>query len=346
MALLSVKNLNVVFEIRQGDVHAVNEVSFDLEVGETLGLVGESGSGKSVTNLALMGLIPSPPGVVSADQVIFGGQDLLQLSDKEMRRIRGKEIAMIFQDPMTSLNPLLTVGRQLSEVLELHEGLSRRDARRRCAAGLADVGLANPERRLRQYPHELSGGMRQRVMIAMALLCNPRILIADEPTTALDVTIQAQILELMKTLQKKHGTAIVLVTHDLGVVAGMTDRVNVMYAGRLVETAGTDALFGRPLHPYTQGLMASVPTLDGDPDAPLYSIPGQPPDLGDLPQGCAFLPRCEHATDECAAGVPDLDRHPQDVTRTCACFESLHLAMGTAPRVDPGGIGLGSGGHA
>ncbi len=214
MALLAVENLNVIFETRQGSVHAVNDVCFELEVGETLGLVGESGSGKSVTNLALLGLIPSPPGVVSADQVLFGDRDLLQLVDKEMRRIRGKEIAMIFQDPMTSLNPLLTVGRQLSEVLELHEGLSRRDARRRCAAGLADVGLSNPERRMRQYPHELSGGMRQRVMIAMALLCNPRILIADEPTTALDVTIQAQILELMKALQQKHGTAIILVTHD------------------------------------------------------------------------------------------------------------------------------------
>jgi len=331
MALLAVENLNVIFETRQGSVHAVNDVCFELEVGETLGLVGESGSGKSVTNLALLGLIPSPPGVVSADQVLFGDRDLLQLVDKEMRRIRGKEIAMIFQDPMTSLNPLLTVGRQLSEVLELHEGLSRRDARRRCAAGLADVGLSNPERRLRQYPHELSGGMRQRVMIAMALLCNPRILIADEPTTALDVTIQAQILELMKALQQKHGTAIILVTHDLGVVAGMADRVNVMYAGRLVETGGTDALYALPLHPYTRGLLASVPTLDGDPDAALFSIPGHPPDMADLPEGCAFLPRCEHATDECAAGVPELDPHPQDPSRTCACFESTQLAMGAPP---------------
>ena len=327
MALLSVRNLNVCFETYQGNVQAVNEVSFDLQVGETLGLVGESGSGKSVTNLALLRLVPDPPGVVSAERVLFGGHDLLQITDREMRRIRGKEIAMIFQDPMTSLNPLLTVGRQLSEVLELHEGLSRRDARRRCAAGLADVGLSNPERRLRQYPHELSGGMRQRVMIAMALLCNPRILIADEPTTALDVTIQAQILELMKALQHKHGTAIILVTHDLGVVAGMADRVNVMYAGRLVETAGTDALYALPLHPYTQGLLASVPTLDGDPGAKLFSIPGQPPDLADLPRGCAFQPRCEHATAECEAGVPDLDPHPQDSTRTCACFESVRLAL-------------------
>ena len=347
MALLSVKSLNVSFETYQGNVQAVNEVSFDLEVGETLGLVGESGSGKSVTNLALLGLVPDPPGVVSADQVMFGGHDLLQLSDKEMRRIRGKEIAMIFQDPMTSLNPLLTIGRQLSEVLELHEGLSRKVARRRCAAGLADVGLSNPEHRLRQYPHELSGGMRQRVMIAMALLCNPRILIADEPTTALDVTIQAQILELMKALQKKHGTSIILVTHDLGVIAGMADRVNVMYAGRLVETAGTDALFSLPLHPYTQGLLASVPTLDGDPDSPLFSIPGQPPDLADLPQGCAFQPRCEHATDECLAGVPDLDPHPQDSARTCACFESVQLAMSVAPELplDASEVPPGDGGH-
>ena len=325
MPLLDVQNLRVRFETHHGTVHAVDGVSFHLEEGETLGLVGESGSGKSVTNLALMGLIPSPPGVVEADAVRFGDRDLLALGDEELRALRGNEIAMIFQDPMTSLNPLLTIGRQLTEVLELHKGMSGRAAREACAKGLGDVGIPNPERRLKQYPHELSGGMRQRVMIAMALLCKPKILIADEPTTALDVTIQAQILELMKDLQDKTGTAIILVTHDLGVVAGMSDRVNVMYAGRLVETAPTGDLFSRPMHPYTKGLLSSVPTLDGDPDATLFSIPGQPPDLAALGAGCAFEPRCGLKAERCGREKPALEELLPGGARSSACFERSQL---------------------
>ena len=325
MPILDVKNLRVRFETHHGTVHAVDGVDFSLHAGETLGLVGESGSGKSVTNLAMMGLVPSPPGVVEADRVDFNGTDLLRVSDEERRKIRGNQIAMIFQDPMTSLNPLLTVGRQLTEVLELHKHASRRQATRACAAGLADVGIPNPERRLKQYPHELSGGMRQRVMIAMALLCDPQILIADEPTTALDVTIQAQILELMKSLQERHGTAIILITHDLGVVAGMSDRVNVMYAGRLVETAPTEDLFARPMHPYTKGLLESVPTLEGDPDADLFSIPGQPPDLADLGAGCAFEPRCDLKVARCAGEKPALEELLPGGARRSACFERSKL---------------------
>ena len=324
MALLDVKNLRVRFETHHGTVNAVDGVSFYLDEGETLGLVGESGSGKSVTNLALMGLIPSPPGVVSAESVRFGDKDLLKLSDAELRKIRGNEIAMIFQDPMTSLNPLLTIDRQLTEVLQLHKGLSRAEARKLCVQGIGDVGIPNPESRLDSYPHELSGGMRQRVMIAMGLLCKPKLLIADEPTTALDVTIQAQILELMKDLQHKYGSAIILVTHDLGVVAGMTDRINVMYAGKLAETGPCDELFARPLHPYTKGLLASVPTLLGDPGDNLYSIPGSPPDLADLPAGCSFEPRCEIAVAGCKVEPPTLKTIQDSETganRRVACYE-------------------------
>ena len=319
MPILDVQNLRVRFETHHGVVRAVDGVSFSLEEGETLGLVGESGSGKSVTNLALMGLIPSPPGVVEADAMRFEDRDLMALSDEELRSVRGNEISMIFQDPMTSLNPLLTVGRQLTEVLEVHERVSRREARTRAAAGLADVGIPEPERRLDQYPHELSGGMRQRVMIAMGLLCRPKILLADEPTTALDVTIQAQILELMQKLQHEYGTAIILVTHDLGVVAGMSDRVNVMYAGRLAETAGAIELFDDPRHPYTRGLLGSVPRLSGDTDADLDSIKGSPPDLADLPAGCAFRPRCTFETERCAAEAPPL--FDLGGGRSSACLE-------------------------
>ena len=326
MALLDVKNLRVRFETHHGIVRAVDGVSFQLEEGETLGLVGESGSGKSVTNLALMGLIPQPPGVVEADRMQFEGKELLGLSDRELRKIRGNQISMIFQDPMTSLNPLLTIGRQLTEVLEVHEKVTRKEARRRAAQGLDDVGIPLPVKRLDQYPHELSGGMRQRVMIAMGLLCNPRVLLADEPTTALDVTIQAQILELMKDLQRSHGTAIILVTHDLGVVAGMSDRVNVMYAGKLVETAPAGPLFDTPRHPYTSGLLHSVPRLTGDPDAELSSIPGSPPDVAALPPGCSFAPRCEYAVDRCRSEIPQLVSlgHGQG-ERMTACFEHSRL---------------------
>jgi oligopeptide transport system ATP-binding protein len=326
--LLSVRDLAVRFDTPYGSVRAVDGVSFDLEQGECLGLVGESGSGKSVTNLALLGLVPMPPGVIESGSVHFGGRDLLALSPEELRRIRGNRIAMIFQDPMTSLNPLLTVGRQLTEVLEQHRGLSHREARDLCARGLGDVGIPDPEARLDSWPHELSGGMRQRVMIAMALLCQPQVLIADEPTTALDVTIQAQILELLADLQERHGTAIVLITHDLGVVAGMADRVHVMYAGRLVESADTSSLFARPLHPYTEGLLASIPSFEDDSSEPLASIPGQPPDLVELPPGCAFEPRCPLSGEVCGTATPPLEgiADPRAAgPRHSACLESAVL---------------------
>ena len=326
--VLDVQGLRVTFRTDHGTVKAVDGVSFTLARGETLGLVGESGSGKSVTNLALMGLVPTPPGKVEATHVRVGGRDLAQLTARELRAVRGNEVAMIFQDPMTSLNPLLTVGRQLTEVLEVHGRARGRAARKLAAAGLADVGIPEPERRLAQYPHELSGGMRQRVMIAMALLCEPKVLLADEPTTALDVTIQAQILELMQRMQKRHGTAILLVTHDLGVVAGMADRVHVMYAGRLVETAPTAALFAAPRHPYTAGLLGSVPRLTGDPSARLMAIPGHPPDLAALPAGCAFRERCPLAVERCSTDAPPLERlhDTPGRARATACFEHERLA--------------------
>jgi oligopeptide transport system ATP-binding protein len=326
--VLDVQNLSVRFETHRGTVQAVSDLSFTLAPGETLGIVGESGCGKSVTSLAIMGLVPTPPGVVTADALLFEGRDLLKLSRDERRRVRGGRIAMIFQDPMTSLNPLVTVGRQLAEVLEVHENVRGRAARARCAKGLGDVGIPNPEARLDAYPHELSGGMRQRVMIAMGLLCRPRVLIADEPTTALDVTIQAQILELMRRLQKEHGTAIVLITHDLGVVAGTADRVQVMYAGRVVERGGARELFARPLHPYTRGLLGSVPKIDGDPNERLASIEGQPPDLALLPRGCAFEPRCALRTARCVDERPQLTVLAP--TRSSACHESARLLAGGA----------------
>ncbi|MBW4698459.1 MAG: ABC transporter ATP-binding protein [Aphanocapsa lilacina HA4352-LM1] len=297
--LLSVRNLQTSFFTREGEVRSVDDVSFDLEAGQTLGIVGESGSGKSVTSLSIMRLIPTPPGRIKGGQVLFGGQDLLKLSDRQMRAIRGKRIAMIFQDPMSSLNPFLRIARQLTEISELHLGLDRRAARRRAIEMLELVGIPDAARRIDDYPHQFSGGMRQRVMIAMALSCDPQLLIADEPTTALDVTIQAQILELIKDLRERLGTAVILITHDLGVVAGMADRVAVMYAGKIVESAPTDSLFARPAHPYTQGLLRSMP----DPlqeVAELYQIPGLPPDMTRLPPGCAFAPRCPHAAEPCS----------------------------------------------
>jgi oligopeptide transport system ATP-binding protein len=331
VTLFQVRDLAVRFDTHQGTVRAVDGVSFTLAEGETLGLVGESGSGKSVSCLAMLGLIPSPPGVVESGAVLFGGRDLLKLPRAELRRVRGNDVSMIFQDPMTSLNPLLTVERQLTEVLEVHKGTPRREAKKLAAKGLGDVGIPNPEKRLYAYPHELSGGMRQRVMIAMALLCEPAVLFADEPTTALDVTIQAQILELMAALQQKRGTAIVLITHDLGVVAGMADRVHVMYAGRLVETGPTAPLFADPRHPYTRGLLASVPSLAGDHDARLASIAGQPPDLAALPPGCAFAPRCEQARDACRAAVPELDGIAGADERRAACIDrDVAHALGAA----------------
>ncbi len=315
-ALLSVRNLQTSFFTREGEIKSVDNVSFELEPGETLGIVGESGSGKSVTSLSLMRLIPTPPGKIKAGQVIFDGQDLLKCSDSEMRAIRGKRIAMIFQDPMSSLNPFLRISRQITEISELHLGLTPRAARKQAIEKLELVGIPDPQSRIDDFPHQFSGGMRQRVMIAMALSCNPQLLIADEPTTALDVTIQAQILELIKDIRSRLGTAVILITHDLGVVAGMTDRIAVMYAGKVVEYAPTDDLFAKPSHPYTQGLLRSVPDPLQD-LSELYQIPGMPPDMARLPEGCAFAPRCPHAFEQCHH-QPDL--FPVGQAHNAACW--------------------------
>jgi oligopeptide transport system ATP-binding protein len=287
-------------------VKAVDGVGFDLERGETLGIVGESGSGKSVTSLSIMRLIPSPPGRIVSGQMLFDGRDLLTLSNAEMRAVRGKRIAMIFQDPMTSLNPFMRVSQQLREVTELHLGHNRREAHDHAVHMLETVGIPDAKRRAEGYPHEFSGGMRQRVMIAMALSCRPELLIADEPTTALDVTIQAQILDLIRTLRRETGTSVILITHDLGVVAGMADNVIVMYAGRIVESAPTLQLFARPGNPYTQGLLRSVPDPADNSHTPLYQIPGLPPDVAHLPPGCPFAPRCARAQAICREEVPPL----------------------------------------
>ena len=312
--LLSVDGLRVVFDGDDGVVEAVRGVSFDVRRGETLGVVGESGSGKSVSNLAVMGLVPSPPGRVVGGSAVFDGLDLLGCEEGVLRTVRGRRVSMIFQDPMTALNPLMTVGQQLGEGPRLHLGDSRREARRRAAEMLAMVGIASPESRLDDYPHQFSGGMRQRVMIAMALICEPDLLIADEPTTALDVTIQAQILDLISDLRERRGMSVVLITHDLGVVAGHCDRVMVMYAGRVVERAGVDDLFDRPRHPYTEGLLASLPRMDGGTNPAgaggdterLAAIPGQPPDMADVPAGCSFRPRCPRAVEICESTEPPL----------------------------------------
>ncbi len=307
MNLLSVSELLVRFRTHDGTVYAVNGVSFDLDEGETLGLVGESGCGKSVTNLAIMRLLPKPAGRVEGGQVYFEGQDLLALSEPEMRDLRGREIAMIFQDPMTSLNPVLTIEEQMVETIRAHRRVSPREAKARAAELLGMVGIPRPEERLHDYPHQFSGGMRQRVMIAMALALEPKLLIADEPTTALDVTIQAQVLELLARLAAEHGTAVILITHDLGVVAGMTRRINVMYAGFVVESATTPDLFGRPRHPYTVGLLHSIPRLDARPGEPLIPIEGAPPDLRFAPVGCPFAPRCAWRVERCWVEMPPLE---------------------------------------
>ncbi len=303
--LLSVTDLAVEFSTDEGKLRAVDGISYSLNPGETLGIVGESGSGKSVSSLAILGLVPYPPGRVTSGAARFDGVDLLKLRPREMSRIRGRRISMIFQDPMTALNPFLTVERQLTEVTQRHLGLSRQRAQRYAIEMLERVGIPSAGRRIFDYPHQFSGGMRQRVMIAMALSCKPQILFADEPTTALDVTIQAQILELLGELQRAEGTAIVLITHDLGVVAGVCQRVNVMYAGRFVEEANVDDLFARPRHPYTVGLLHSIPRLDRAGEA-LTPIPGQPPNLAALPSGCAFRDRCLRASEMCGQAVPPL----------------------------------------
>lgn len=304
--ILEVDGLTVVFQADGGTVTAVHDLSFHVGRGETLGIVGESGSGKSVTQLALMGLLPMPPGRVLAGSARFEGRELLGMPAEELRGLRGNRMAMIFQDPMTSLNPFLTLGTQLMEVLETHTKLDANGRRARAIELLGRVGIPDPASRLSQYPHQLSGGMRQRVMIAMALLCDPALLIADEPTTALDVTIQAQILELMQALQDDFGTATILITHDLGVVAGMSHRILVMYAGQVMEEADTQTLFDRPSHPYTIGLLRSLPRLDEAERAPLVPIAGQPPDLAHLPPGCPFAPRCPFAIEACGKEIPAL----------------------------------------
>ena len=301
--LLSVTDLRTYFETEDGTVKAVDGISFDLKRGETLGVVGESGSGKSVASLSLMRLVPEPPGKTVSGSVIFHGRDVLKLSAREIRDLRGKRMAMIFQDPMTSLNPFMKVSRQLMEVTQLHLGHTKAQARAHAIKMLEHVGIPDAADRADSYPHEFSGGMRQRVMIAMALSCQPELLIADEPTTALDVTIQAQILDLIERSKAETGASVILITHDLGVVAGMTDHVIVMYAGRIFEQARTKELFARPGNPYTRGLLRSVPDPTAE-QGQLYQIPGQPPDLTRLPQGCPFAPRCERAAEICVREFP------------------------------------------
>jgi oligopeptide/dipeptide ABC transporter ATP-binding protein len=304
--LLDISDLHTEFRTGAGIVRAVDGVSYTVDAGETVAVVGESGSGKSVTALSVLRLIPDPPGRITAGSVTFAGRDLLTLSEPEMREIRGGEIGMVFQEPMTSLNPVLTVGRQITETLEQHRGLDRTAAVQRAEALLTQVGIAEPARRLKQYPHQLSGGMRQRVMIAIALACDPKLIIADEPTTALDVTIQAQILELMKALTRDRGIALIIITHNLGVVARYADRVNVMYAGRIVECGPAAEIYHNPRHPYTVALLRSVPRLDRPRQARLDPVEGQPPDLTRLDAGCAFRPRCRLADEGCAVARPAL----------------------------------------
>ena len=302
--MLQVKNLCTSFNVDAGEVRAVNGISFNLDKGKVLGIVGESGSGKSVTAYSIMRILVEP-GKIVGGEILFNGEDIVKYSKKQMREFRGKRVSIIFQDPMTSLNPTFTIGNQLREAILLHTDRNRTEANARALEMLRLVGVNEPEKRLKQYPHELSGGMRQRVMIAMALACEPDILIADEPTTALDVTIQAQIVELMKEMQKKNGNAIIMITHDLGVVADVADKIMVMYAGSPVEMGTADEIFYQPHHPYTWGLMRSIPKPEGDEKHPLTPIEGNPPSLVNLPAGCAFAPRCPYATDKCRSEVPD-----------------------------------------
>jgi oligopeptide transport system ATP-binding protein len=304
--LLSVRNLVTRFRTARGTLTAVDHVSFDVNAGETVAIVGESGSGKSVTALSILRLIPDPPGQIAGGEILFEGQDLLKLSDAEVRSVRGDRIAMIFQEPMSSLNPSLTVGMQVGEPINLHRKLPWSKALEKARELLGMVRMSDTASRVSAYPHQFSGGMRQRAMIAMALACEPKLIIADEPTTALDVTVQAQILDLLKDLAQRTNSALILITHDLGVVARYADRVVVMYAGRVIESAPAAELYAHPRHPYTRGLMASVPRLDGNPNERLIPIEGQPPDLARLPPGCAFAPRCRHATDICRSAPPPL----------------------------------------
>ena len=327
--ILQIKDLRTFFDTRDGTVRAVNGVSLELYAGETLCIVGESGCGKSVTAMTILGLLPKPPARIESGEILFQGTDLLKLKEEEMRAIRGNDISMIFQEPMTSLNPVLTIGRQISEVISLHQGVSDRVARDRAVEILDRVRVPDAHQRANEYPHQLSGGMRQRAMIAMALSCNPKILIADEPSTALDVTIQAQILDLMRELRDDFGTSIILITHDLGVVAEMGERVLVMYAGGKVEEASVEELFHYPLHPYSEGLMTSIPRLneslarEGD-RVRLQEIPGMVPSLIEEIPGCLFAPRCSYASEQCEAESPELAEHRKH--HYAACWESGNFA--------------------
>ncbi|GIN62969.1 ABC transporter ATP-binding protein [Robertmurraya siralis] len=326
--ILEVKDLHISFHTFGGEVQAIRGVNFDLLKGETLAIVGESGSGKSVTTKALMRLLPESNSEIKTGEILFGGKDLAKLSDKAMQKIRGKEISMIFQDPMTSLNPTMKIGKQIIEPIIKHQKLSKSAAKKRAIEILDLVGIPNPEVRFEQYPHQFSGGMRQRVVIAIALACNPKVLIADEPTTALDVTIQAQILELMKDLQKKIDTSIIFITHDLGVVANVADRVAVMYGGKIVEIGTVDEIFYNPQHPYTWGLISSMPTLDSD-DEELYAIPGTPPDLLHPPKGDAFAPRNAYAM------KIDLEKQPPMFKVSDTHYAATWLLHPDAPKVEP-----------
>ncbi|MBI9045421.1 MAG: ABC transporter ATP-binding protein [Anaerolineaceae bacterium] len=329
--LIELKNLHTQFFLTDGVVRAVNDVSYSMEIGEILGVVGESGCGKSVHALSIMQLIPDPPGKITEGEILFEGSDLLKLSDSEMRKIRGRDIAMIFQDPMTSLNPVYTVGFQLVEALRLHNDMTKNEARSRARELLQQVGIPGAKDRLDDFPHQFSGGMRQRAMIAMGLSCNPKLLIADEPTTALDVTIQAQIVDLVKKLQDDFGMAIMWITHDLGVVAEMAKRINVMYAGSIIETGKIRKIYKNTKHPYTMGLLGSLPRLDDPPGSELLSIPGLPPDLLALPKGCAFTARCGYATEKCVSEKPHLvEIEGQD--HKVACWRWEEIAGGAKPK--------------
>ena len=321
--LLEIKDLETQFFTQDGVVKAVGGISYDIQEGETLGLVGESGCGKSVSALSILRLIANPPGRITGGQVIFEGEDLLKISEEQMRHIRGNRIAMVFQEPMTSLNPVLTIGRQLTESLELHMSMNKRAARTRAAELLDMVSIPDGTTRLDDYPHQFSGGMRQRVMIAMGLSCNPKLLVADEPTTALDVTIQAQILELMQRLSSELGTAILIITHNLGVVARYAHRVNVMYAGKIIERGSAADIYAHPRHPYTIGLLNSVPRLDVLRSEKLEPIEGMPPDLVNLPTGCAFRARCKYAIDKCAEEIPPLTTVEEAHTSACWVADQL-----------------------
>ena len=323
MNLLEVRGLTTAFMTGRGEVNAIEDVTFTLKEGEILGIVGESGSGKSVTALTIMDLLPRPPARVAAGEVIFNGQDLTRMPDRDMRRIRGPGISMIFQEPMTSLNPVFSIGDQIMETIAAHERLSQSDLRKRAIDMLDKVGIPSASKRLDDYPHQMSGGQRQRVMIAMALACNPKLLIADEPTTALDVTIQAQILDLLMDLRDEFGMAIMIITHNMGVIAETADRVMVMYAGRVIEEAPVETIFDHPMHPYTRGLLDCIPSLTEDKPR-LVAIPGTLPEPARRPPGCRFGPRCAHALPACSASIPVLES--LEPAHTAACFRARELA--------------------